>query len=217
MTRTETRGDYVVEVDGNGLALLRDPAGEPMDMRRIGLPDGLEDAVPYLMPGERVLPVALDAEGLGSLLERVASLAEERAEILAAVAVPAGYVIDHGWTGGGAYQDDGWWADLDEDDDRPCPWPGQVCQVRMLVADGPDRGRVVASGDAAGQSDAYGGGCAMFNVWVDEDRRRQGIATALYDAAGSLLGEPLRPYGGGNEGGAIVDFWEARGSDAPAP
>lgn len=123
------------------------------------------------------------------------------------------------WTGGGAYQDDGWWADVDwseADDDGNLPpeiwpYPGQVLSI-AIERDG----RTVASGDATVQCQAYGGGVAMLNVHVDEEHRRRGLATALYDAAESAFGETLVPYGGGNEGGGIEAFWEARRRRAEA-
>lgn len=60
-----------------------------------------------------------------------------------------------------------------------------------------------------------GGHLACLNIWVDEDQRRRGLASAMYDAAESHHCDRVLPYPG-NEGGAIRDFWAARLADDPS-
>lgn len=75
-------------------------------------------------------------------------------------------------------------------------------------------GQIVASASAGYLDDSRGGHLAVLNIMVDPMWRRQGIATAIYDAVESHYGDKVLPYPG-NEGGAIQHFWYSRLKTCP--
>lgn len=113
------------------------------------------------------------------------------------------------WIGGGGYADALWTRDLDEDEDANWEFPGEMLDVSVF--DGED---CLGSAFFSYLCEGHGGHLACFNIYVDEDHRREGIATALYDTASDQFGDIVLPYPG-NEGGAIQHFWVERLKDHP--
>jgi GNAT superfamily N-acetyltransferase len=113
------------------------------------------------------------------------------------------------WIAGGGYADALWTRDLQEDEEANWKFLGEMLDVSVF--DGEDwLGAAVFSYLCEG----HGGHLACFNIYVNDDYRRQGIATALYNAASEQFGDIVLPYPG-NEGGAIQHFWVNRLKEQP--
>lgn len=122
--------------------------------------------------------------------------------------------IETQWIGGGFYSDALWTRDLPEDaddDDLMAIWPhpGEMLKVTAKIEE-----RIVGSAEFSYLAQSHGGHLACFNIYVPEEHRQSGIATALYNMAEEVLGDQVLPYPG-NEGGAIKKFWMDRLKNNP--
>lgn len=85
----------------------------------------------------------------------------------------------------------------------------KVAQVALRV-----NGNLIASATAGYLDHRHGGHLAMLNILVLDDWRRQGVATAIYDAIEQHYADQVLPYPG-NEGGPIQSFWINRLKQQP--